>query len=565
MNTIHKTGHFFKKNKDIATFCLFVIMGLIVFGNMLFNQYVWDDISYIVQNLDVHTISISKSFGPSYFNEPNVGYYRPLAALYFSIVYEIFQNTPFVFHLLQLLLHITNSFLVYILFKRFFSKNISLFLSLVFLVHPIQVESVSYIAQTIDPLFFLFGMSGLLLSLKKNPGIVRLLIITILLVLSVLSKETGILFIFIVLLFHYLYEKASVIKYFIISIVSMLLYLIIRFAVGHVYFIKITEDTPIGNLPFAERLINLPIIFFYYLKTFFFPLQLVIDQKWVITNPTIVNFYFPLAIDLLFILFLVIIGRELYKFERKFIGLYLLFILWFVSGIGMHMQIFPLDMTVADRWMYFPFVGFLGIIGTCIVYVNTYGRFKKIGFILAVSILILFSLRTIIRNTNWQNSITLDLHDSKILDSSDLENNLGVDYESIKKYPIALKHFTKSVSMQPTELNTENTAIVYEEIGDMKNASRYYDFSTELHAQNLLVSNNPQDANDFIENAVVAYPNDWLLWKYLAIAGLELKNNHEANLAAKQANHLNPKDSDSKHILANQPFNIILAGNMYTY
>ena len=144
---------------------IIIILGLLVFGNALFNDFVWDDKSFILFSSDIHTVNISYLIGQNIFN--GAGEYRPIPAIYFASLYSLFTTNVFFYHLFQIVIHITNTVLLFFLFKHFFSKQIGLFLSLIFLVHPIQVESVSYIAASGNPLFFLFGITALLMSFKR--------------------------------------------------------------------------------------------------------------------------------------------------------------------------------------------------------------------------------------------------------------------------------------------------------------------------------------------------------------------------------------------------------------
>src|SRR6266700_2801169 len=95
------------------------------------------------------------------------------------------------FGMASLIIHITDTFLLFFLLKRFFNRTLALFLSLVFLVHPLQVESVAWIAAADNPLFFLFGISALLLSVKDRVSLKRLIGLCCLLLLSLLTKETA--------------------------------------------------------------------------------------------------------------------------------------------------------------------------------------------------------------------------------------------------------------------------------------------------------------------------------------------------------------------------------------
>src|SRR5258708_1624739 len=140
------------------------IIVIIVWANMLFNGFVQDDITYVIYNPALH---IASSFGnANLFN--GGGQYRPFPALYFATIFNLFTITSFFYHFLQLALHIACSLIVFFIFKKFLTRNISFVLSLIFLVHPINVESVSYIAQTVSPLLFALGSIPLLLVMDKK-------------------------------------------------------------------------------------------------------------------------------------------------------------------------------------------------------------------------------------------------------------------------------------------------------------------------------------------------------------------------------------------------------------
>lgn len=280
---------------------LIIIIGFIVFANCLFNNFVWNDVDYLIINTDVHSIQLFHAFKGNYFNTG--GQYRPITVIYFSILYSLFTTNPFYYHFMQILLHITNVVLVFIFFKKFFSKINSFLLSLIFLVHPIQVESVSYIASSDNTLFFFFGIIALIFSLQDRIDKKRAVFIFASLLLSFLTKETGFLFLLVILFYRLLFKKKGIILIYSVGILTSLLYFIIRFWIGAVYFTKISV-IPIANLSLLARIINIPAIILYYLKTFFYPQQLTSDQQWTITSLDFQHFYEPLLFDLLFFIFL---------------------------------------------------------------------------------------------------------------------------------------------------------------------------------------------------------------------------------------------------------------------
>ncbi|MBI4009241.1 glycosyltransferase family 39 protein, partial [Candidatus Roizmanbacteria bacterium] len=190
-----------------------IIISFLVYFNSIFNGFVWDDEEQIVNNSFVHSIvNIPTFFKNSTFNPAGAEklpglYYKPLMTSLFSIIYSLFGPHPFYFHSIQIILHIINSILVFLIFKHLLKKEkLSLFLSLIFLLHPINSETVLYISALQDILFFLFGSLALLIITKKTT-IQYVLISSTLLLFSLLSKETAVLFVITVFLYLIFFKK----------------------------------------------------------------------------------------------------------------------------------------------------------------------------------------------------------------------------------------------------------------------------------------------------------------------------------------------------------------------
>src|SRR6266536_38298 len=540
-------NEYFNKEQDFSFKSLFVpfttkkasiiitILGFIVFGNALFNGFVCDDFPFILNNPVAHSFNIARIFSKNIFN--TAGYYRPIPALYFTSLYNMFGSQAFFYHFLQVSLHILNTIFLFLTLQTLLSRNnnketieprleekewnklsrkqkrkyqrmnnklynaaakaslipdlkinlLSFFISLIFLVHPINVESVSYIASSQSELLFLFGILALLISRKEKFSLKPLLLLSGLTLLSLLTKETGFLFLVMILFFQYFFNRKKLLEFVFFEITSLATYLLIRFAIGGVLFSKIiiVEPIPLASLSFLERLANIPIIVLYYLTTTFFPLRLALDQKWLLMKLTVQNFYLPLLLDSLFFLALCISGVYIYKYKRNFFKEYLFFFLWFVFGLLLLLQIFPLDMTVADRWFYFPLVGLLGMLGVGVQIIlfsqdkqgHTLINYKKARMSVALFgavLILLLSLRTIIRNKDYHDEITLATHDSHIEDNFILEDTLGVDYAKAGNREAAFPHLQKSVKLYPYAANFFHLGLFYETGGNVQKAKEYY-------------------------------------------------------------------------------------------
>lgn len=546
-----------------------VIIGLTVFANMLLNGFVWDDLGYIINYSPVHSLNFLFAFTKNMFNTGSQ--FRPIPIIYLSFFYSIFGQTPFFYHLLQLILHISNTILLFFLFKHFFKNSLAFFLSLIFLIHPLQVESVSYIASIDNPLFFLFGLLALFLGLEKRLSVKRLLLIYTLIIVSMLTKETGFVFILLILIYRFLYTRSKFLLNLVLGITTVLLYIVIRnFSVGIYY--KQSVLSPIAGLSFTGRLLNVPLVFFYYLSNFFYPARLATDQLWIVKNIQFNTFYAPLLIECIFFFAIAMLGFYLYKKHNGFSD-YLFFLLWFLIGMGAYVQIVPLDFTVNDRWFYFPIVGLVGLLGMGIKQIKASHAIYKTGLVLGVFFVLSLSLRTIVRNTNWSDNLTLFTHDNHIVENYDIENNIGGEYFSRNDYHRALTHYLKSEELLPYELNTYNVGVTYEQLENIPFALKYYgavikrknylidpvykQYAYEAIAKIYAFRQKPTVTSlNFIKAGLSQYPTSGYLWASLADEYYKLGKKNEAITAALHAKAILPSAQTNymyQQILNNKP------------
>lgn len=529
-----------------------VIVGLIVFFNSLFNPFIADDTAQIIQNHFVHSITNFPIFftgGTFLAGDSLTGiYYKPLLTTVFSGIYSVFGPTPFFFHLTQLLFHMLNSILVYVLFSKFLTKYISLFLALIFLVHPINSESVIYISNMQEPLFFIFGISGLHMYLRDKISVRFAVIAQSFFLLSMLSKETGVLFLIITFLYIIFFKRTLIKTYIIFSLCTITIYSILRFFIAQIYF---NQDiiSPIMSATFVERLLTIPSIYLYYITTFFFPKTLLLSQQWIIKSADPASFYVPLAIDILVVLLMISVIIMVLKISRKVDKAVYLFTVWLVIGLLLHSQIFPLDVTISDRWFYFPIVGLLGLLG--IIFETFYNKLNlpnktPIFIILILVVVLLLSVRTIVRNSNWADPVTLYSHDiSNMRPNFSLENSLAAKYLNSNQLPLALSHAKRSVDLYPTFANLTTLGIIYTRMGDIRNGKIFFKKAIQKGENYLLAYQNlagiyafyesPKTADKEIGNFITRFPNISKLYIYRAIAAYRGDEKEDAKKYAQKA------------------------------
>lgn len=530
-----------------------VIIGFIVYANMLFNGFVLDDFPFIVNNPTITPFNLLSLIGNNIFN--SYGFYRLIPSLYFGTMYQFFGVTTFFYHFIQVLLHISIAISVYFFFRKFIRNTIAFILSLIFLVHPMNVESVAYISAVDNPLFLLSGMLGLLLSTNEKITLRKTIFIFSLFFFSLLSKETGFLFIILALILRIFFYKKNVRVYLTLSISTVLFYLILRFkTIGYqpnnFFFF------PIHQLSFVQRLINIPEIIYFYIMTFVFPKNLAIGQNWVVKSIDFAHFYLPLLLDILFFSFISGFGYYVLLRNRKQFSIYCFFVFWFLTGLGIVLQLIPLDATVADRWFYFPMVGLLGAIG---VFANSFSKKKsKITYIavgLCTVLIIILSLRTIIRNTNYADDMTLNLHDINVSDDFTKESEIGETLINRGEFKQALPYSQQSVKLNPFYGNIDILAFNYVYLGNPQKAEDYFNKLKRIpnnsftprssydNAATYLTIHYPQNAKSFILWALQSYPNDANLWANLAFIEYSNNNQEEAFIAIEKAKSIQSSES----------------------
>jgi len=525
---------FLRRLKTKHFIVIILLVGFIVYLNVLPNGFVWDDEEQVVNNIMIQSFSnLPQIFKGSTFQTGGAGglsgiYFKPLMTLSFMFNYGIWKLNVFGYHLFQISLHLCNAVLVFLLFKNLFKKvkdgQIWAFLvSLIFIVHPANLEAVGYISATQDVLYALFGLLALNLVFWKfkKPGIEGLMI-GFFLLFSLLSKEAGIVVIPIGVLLCFWFAREKLIVWLMSGGGALMAYFLLRFGVAQV-FLGSSSVVPMGQASLFERLMTIPYMFFSYLRIFFFPKDLFTAQHLVIQEMGDYRFWLYLLLVLGFILGLAFVAWK--KKDRLFTFLFF----WFLLSIGLVLNLFPLDMTLAERWFYLPMIGLLGMMVFLLNKgIKKFVWLEKIVLPALLVIILFLSLRTIIRANDWRNGLTLFSHDVQYApDSFDLNNNLGVELFRAGNQEEAKPYFERSIELEPkwwTPYN--NLGVIYEREGDLKKARELYEKAIEngnyfLAHENLafivLKEEESEEAMKIINQSLAVLPYNLRLWTALTL------------------------------------------------
>jgi tetratricopeptide (TPR) repeat protein len=195
--------------RDWHVYVAIIVLGTALYGKSVFFEYTYaDDTQLLVVNQEFlsHLSNLPKLFTTEVFlsmPNPNL-YYRPLLNLFFMLLFQISDGSLWCFHLVNLLIHLGCSILVYSVFQRLkLSQLHSLLCALIFCVHPMLTSAVTWIPGINDTLVTFFILSSFLLFLQalQTKSKSRFLGHVILLFLALLTKEGAIVFPLICLLY----------------------------------------------------------------------------------------------------------------------------------------------------------------------------------------------------------------------------------------------------------------------------------------------------------------------------------------------------------------------------
>lgn len=181
--------------------CLIAVFVFVIYGNTINHGYNFDD-EYVILNQQVQQgiKAIPDIFTSKYFTSEDQSYgYRPITKVTFAIEYSFFGLNPKISHIINLLLYaLTGILLFYFFIKNFkaYPQWFWLLATILFLSHPIHTEVVNSLKNREEILSFLFGLLSILYVFKysKTSNFKNLFISVLGVSASILSKESGVLF-----------------------------------------------------------------------------------------------------------------------------------------------------------------------------------------------------------------------------------------------------------------------------------------------------------------------------------------------------------------------------------
>jgi tetratricopeptide (TPR) repeat protein len=183
------------------------LLALAVSAGTLRNGFVTDDTVQLLRNpliIQPHSFVDLFRSGVWDFTGLQCNFYRPLQAVAYSVIYRLAGVNPVGYHLLIVLLHIANTCMVFWLARMILSRPagspraaawpIPVFAAALFAVHPAHTEVVNWVAALPDALMTFFVLSAVAWFARENgrPRPLAIAGISALYLGALFSKEPGV-------------------------------------------------------------------------------------------------------------------------------------------------------------------------------------------------------------------------------------------------------------------------------------------------------------------------------------------------------------------------------------
>ncbi len=438
---------------------LIVILALsfVLYGNTIGHYYNMDDVFVVKNNEMVQKgiKAIPKILSSRYYESEQAKFgYRPFTKVVFAIEVSLFGTNSHISHFINILLYALLVFITLLWLKRIFGHETGIIFIWVALIlwmfHPIHTEVVSSLKNREEILYLLFAIwsSILFMDYIEKGKIYKLLFAGLLFIVAYLSKQSAISFALILpAVFFFKYIKTINIKKLIKEKFTEKVFLI-RIAASVIFLWTLSYimyklplwlfppddlelfsfENPLRyNQIWSARFSVAALTMIFYLRLLIFPHPLLFYyglytlpevnlSSWIV--------WVSVAIHIVILIFCI---ANYSKNKYLLSG----FIIYLVAIFPFSNYMMEINGIVADRFLNGPSLGFSIFITGVIFY------FFKIPFslqsikpissnakLLLIGILLIYGIKTISRNADWKDEITLFSHDIEYLDESVKANDI---------------------------------------------------------------------------------------------------------------------------------------------
>jgi tetratricopeptide (TPR) repeat protein len=450
---------FAMRKNDIFIIIFIIVSTCSVYAQVLNYDFInYDDDEYITENEFVKK-GITEESVVRALTEFHSANWHPLTWLSHMIDCQLFGLNAGRHHLINLIFHVFNSVLLYVVFRMMTGKIWqSGFVAALFALHPLHVESVAWISERKDMLSTFFMMLTLLSYFwyTRKRKMIYFYFVILFYLCGLMSKSMLVTLPFVLLLldlwplkrFHFQSTNFSLTDFFIpkrLLIEKIPLFILSALSCLITIFAQRSEEAivSLAQIPLLERIANAFVSYSAYIYKTIYPVNLSVLYPYNGMPPLL-----EIVGSVFLIIFISFISIRTMRSRPYLIVGWLWFLGTLVPVIGF---IQAGSQSMADRYTYIPLIGLFLIISWGVSGLFSDWRYKKIFFSLSSSIvLIIFSLMTSRQAAYWENGLTISQRAIRVTsDNWLMENNLANMLVARGEFKKGISHYFASLLIKP--------------------------------------------------------------------------------------------------------------------
>lgn len=425
------------------------------------------------------------------------------------LTYGLMGPTPWLFRLTNIVFHGLCVVLVYSIITKLSNRKVGAVTSLIFAVHPIATESITWISGGVYALTAALFLASFWFYLNKK---YRFSFLAFTFSLLVSEKSLGLFLIF----FAYEWFWGSLtrswkklIPYLLVSIILIVFY-VSRIGLR----MESVSGSSLNGAGFNNPLIQIPAAISTYMSLLVWPKNLTLYHGSFVFSGFSYGLRAVVASALLMLTFFSFLKKKVWGF----------WLVWFFAALMPTLTPLKISWIVAERYSYLASIGIFVLLA--IAFDKIYVKYKKVSLSIGIIILLAISGRTIARNLEWRSEDTLwpaTLRESPQVVYS--WNNMGDVYSRAGNFVNASEMFKQAILIDPYYADAyHNLGNSYFNRKMYKEAAENFQKAVSLNPnlwqsyQSLAaiadMQGNYQEALMYLEKALLITQNDQLLRNY---------------------------------------------------
>ena len=498
---------------DVFVCLLLVLLILAVYWQVINHEFInFDDDVYVTANRKVQA-GLSLEGLKFAFSFAEQTYWHPLTWLSHMLDCQLFGLNAGLHHLMNLIFHITNSLLLFVVLKRMSGARWqSAFVAALFALHPLNVDSVAWVSERKNLLSTFFWLLTMLAYVRyaERPHFYKYTLVFVTMALGLLAKPMLVTLPFVFLLLDYwpmrrfssdqvangsnggfgqsIFGSATRSQAFGLILEKVPLLALAAFTINlssssvREYGIVLSME----SVSMMLRIYNALVSYIKYLGKMIWPQKLAIHYPF----PETIPLWQPFAAFMLLVIISGLFIKALKRAPYLAVG-WLWYLGTLVPVIGlMQAGLWP---AMADRWTYVPAIGIYILVAWGISDLAARWQFKKAWLSLAAaSVLLVFMFTAWLQVRFWTDSIPLFEHALKVTTHNFVaHNNLGTALKDQGRIEEAINHYHEALRIFPGYANAHNNiGAAMEDQGKIAEAIHHYTEALRFDPDNALIHYN---------------------------------------------------------------------------